>query len=119
MEMFIPAIGTGVEQGHQISCSGIARGDIRPLPAIAAETGIRQILQRARTAVLLTYDMVLLMWGEYSFLRDPTVFAAVTGTTGNSTSECGRDCRHSDSLADVLPWARARISETMSSSKII
>lgn len=85
--MFIPAILPGVEEPRQLTAVRINSGEIRPLVAIAPQSGERQIVSRAQTAVLPGDNVVDGKGSHMDRLRHMTVFAAFTGTLTNFDQE--------------------------------
>lgn len=103
----------------QVACQGIKRGNIRPLVAVTPETGMHQVGKGCRAAMLFADDVIRLMRRKDRVFGDTAVLAAVPGAIDNSTTQ--RYWYHRPAQAGDVAVARmrARIKETISSSKMI
>jgi hypothetical protein len=88
-EMHGPLGRARIEQRYEVTCLRVTRSYVRSLIAIAAETGIGEVLQHSCPTMLLPDNVIRLMRGEHDVFGNTAVFAAVPGTSGNSAPESG------------------------------
>lgn len=119
-EMPVPAVGLGIVQRCKSAGLRITRGDIRPLEAIAAIAGKRQIVQVRRAAMLLADDVIGSCEARTASSGMPqySQHRLARSTTAGRMAGGMRVSLMADYTPGLRP-ARARMSETMSSNKTI
>ena len=84
--MVIPALAPRVEETHERSTPEIDRADVAPLPRIASNTGIREVIGIRRSAVLTTYDVVDLMRRIRVVFVKKAILTAICGAFGDESA---------------------------------
>lgn len=92
-----------VKKRDKLPCYGVERGNIAPLPGIATQASVREILGGGLAAVLSCDHMIQLMWRIRIVLMQQTVLTSVSCTLRDESPDIFGDI----TAQDVYASARA------------
>ena len=78
-----PCVDAWMKQGRDCAALGINRGEIRPFIAVAAKTGVGEIIKCCLAAVLCGDDVIGFVREPQDVIRHAAVFAAATRTVNH------------------------------------
>lgn len=102
-KMHVPTFPPRIKQANKLACASVQGTDVAPLPHVASQASIREIVRNRRPSVFPADDVVDLMRRIGIFRVQQAVLASVAGTFGNQLPKLVRNVTCQDACA-VVPW---------------
>jgi len=93
-EMKVPCLRARIEQPHQPAGPGITGQLPRPFAQRTMDAGQGKVCEHRGAARDLRHDVIHVKSGGLPELRQPSIFAAISGSRGHAPAKTGGHCHH-------------------------